>query len=56
MLAAMGFATGIDLQRLVKVRDIVARALPGVALHGAIAKAGLPQNFHPAYITAQAAE
>ena len=56
LLAAMGFATGIDLERLVKVRDIVARALPGVALHGAIAKAGLPKNLHPVQATAQAAE
>jgi hydroxymethylglutaryl-CoA lyase len=56
LLAAMGFATGIDLERLVKVRDILARALPGVALHGAIAKAGLPKNLHPVQATAQAAE
>jgi hypothetical protein len=25
----------------------VARALPEVTLYGAIAKAGLPRNFHP---------
>ncbi|HJU16995.1 MAG TPA: hydroxymethylglutaryl-CoA lyase [Stellaceae bacterium] len=56
LLAAMGFETGIDLARLVKVRDIVTRSLPGVALHGAIAKAGLPKNFHPMHATAQAAE
>jgi hydroxymethylglutaryl-CoA lyase len=56
MLAAMGFETGIDLARLVKVRDILARTLPGVELHGAIAKAGLPKNFHPLPATAQAAE
>jgi hydroxymethylglutaryl-CoA lyase len=56
MLAAMGFETGIDLARLVKMRDLLARALPGVELHGAIAKAGLPKNFHPLRVTAQAAE
>jgi hydroxymethylglutaryl-CoA lyase len=56
MLAAMGFETGIDLARLVKVRDLLARTLPGVELHGAIAKAGLPKNFHPLPATAQAAE
>ncbi|HZU89196.1 MAG TPA: hydroxymethylglutaryl-CoA lyase [Stellaceae bacterium] len=56
MLEAMGFATGIDLERLVKVRDLLARTLPGIALHGAIAKAGLPKNFHPVRATAQAAE
>ena len=56
MLEAMGFKTGIDLGRLVKVRDILARALPGVTLYGAIAKAGLPKNFHPLPAAAQAAE
>jgi hydroxymethylglutaryl-CoA lyase len=56
MLEAMGFTTGIDLERLVRVRDLLARTLPGVALHGAIAKAGLPKNFHPVRATAQAAE
>ena len=34
-------------------RKIVSQALPDVALYGAIAKAGLPRNFHP---VAQAAE
>jgi hypothetical protein len=32
---------------LAGVREIVARALPEVTLYGAIAKAGLPRNFHP---------
>src|SRR5579875_368962 len=56
MLAAMGFETGIDLGRLLQAREILARALPAVALHGAIAKAGLPKNFHPMRASAQAAE
>jgi hydroxymethylglutaryl-CoA lyase len=47
MFEAMGVATGIDIGRLAQVRDIVARALPEVTLYGAIAKAGLPRNFHP---------
>ena len=47
MFEAMGCATGIDIERLAAVRDIVARALPDVTLYGAIAKAGLPRNFHP---------
>src|SRR6267143_2451211 len=46
MFEAMGVATGIDIGRLAAVRDIVARALPEVTLYGAIAKAGLPRNFH----------
>ena len=55
MLEAMGFDTGIDIDRLIKVRELVARALPNITQHGAIAKAGLPKNFHAAPI-AQAAE
>jgi len=55
MLEAMGFDTGIDIERLIKVRELVARALPNVVQYGAIAKAGLPKNFHAAPI-AQAAE
>jgi hydroxymethylglutaryl-CoA lyase len=47
MFEAMGVATGIDIERLSAVREQVSRALPGVTLYGAIAKAGLPRNFHP---------
>src|SRR5882672_4949682 len=53
LFESMGCETGIDLDQLVTVRAIVAAALPEVALYGAIAKAGLPRNFHP---VAQAAE
>jgi len=45
MFEAMGVETGIDLDRLAAVREIVAKALPEVAMNGAIAKAGLPRNF-----------
>jgi len=55
MLEAMGFETGIDLDRLVEVRKLVARFLPDIVQYGAIAKAGLPKNFHAAPV-AQAAE
>ena len=47
MFESMGVDTGIDIEALANVREVVARALPDVALHGAIAKAGLPRNFHP---------
>jgi hydroxymethylglutaryl-CoA lyase len=53
LFESMGCDTGIDLDKLVSVREIVGKALPEVMLHGAIAKAGLPRNFHP---IAQAAE
>src|SRR5262245_23274121 len=55
MLEAMGFETGIDIERLMKVREFVHGMLPDVAQHGAIAKAGLPKNFR-AMPVAQAAE
>jgi hydroxymethylglutaryl-CoA lyase len=55
MLEAMGFETGIDLDRLIAVRELVHQALPQVEQHGAIAKAGLPKNFHPSRL-AEAAE
>jgi hydroxymethylglutaryl-CoA lyase len=55
MLEAMGFETGIDLDRLIAVRELVHGFLPNVVQHGAIAKARLPKNFH-AVPVAQAAE
>jgi len=42
----MGFATGIDLQKLIEVRAILAREMPDEALHGAIAVSGLPKITH----------
>ena len=47
MFEAMGVDTGIDIQHLAGVRELVGGALPEVTLYGAIAKAGLPRNFHP---------
>ena len=55
MLEAMGFETGIDLDRLIAVRELVHGLLPNVVQHGAIAKAGLPKNFRRTRL-AQAAE
>jgi hydroxymethylglutaryl-CoA lyase len=45
MLEAGGWETGIDVARLVGVRDVVQRSLPGVELLGAVARAGLPRGF-----------
>lgn len=45
LLEGAGMRTGIHLDRLLAVRDIVHAALPNVPLHGAIAKAGLPKGF-----------
>lgn len=45
MLQAMGFDTGIDLERLLQVRSILADALPGEPLYGFTPDAGLPLGF-----------
>jgi hydroxymethylglutaryl-CoA lyase len=47
MLEAMGFSTGIDLDALIRSRDIVAAALPDEPLYGFIADAGVPKGFAP---------
>ncbi len=45
MLQAMGIATGIDLEQLLKVRGLLAEALPGEPLYGFTPDAGLPLGF-----------
>jgi hydroxymethylglutaryl-CoA lyase len=48
MFESMGVATGVDLDRLLAARRILAEALPQEPLYGHTAAAGLPKNFHPA--------
>jgi hydroxymethylglutaryl-CoA lyase len=48
MLDSMGLRTGVDLAKLVAVREIPARHLSAGELHGAVARAGLPVNYVPA--------
>ena len=45
LLDSMGLRTGVDLEKLLAVRNILERNLAGVELHGAVAKAGLPKNY-----------
>ncbi|OYU14656.1 MAG: hydroxymethylglutaryl-CoA lyase [Alphaproteobacteria bacterium PA4] len=45
MLEAMGLTTGIDLEKLLQVRHILAEALPGEPLYGFTPDAGLPLGF-----------
>ena len=45
MLEAMGLRTGIDLPKLLAVRDIVRQALPSESLYGFTPDAGLPLGF-----------
>ncbi len=51
LLESMGLRTGIDLERLIAARAIIAEGLPGEALYGNVAAAGLPKGF--AYATAR---
>lgn len=48
MLDAMGLRTGVDLDKLVAVREIIARNLPGTPLYGGLARSGLPRHYVPA--------
>jgi hydroxymethylglutaryl-CoA lyase len=53
LLDSMGLRTGVDLERLVAVREILARNLPQTPLYGALARAGLPRNYRSAGERAQ---
>ena len=48
MLDSMGYDTGVDLSKLVAVRELLHKALPDIALQGAIARAGLPHGYNVA--------
>lgn len=54
MLDSMGLRTGVDIERLVAVRDLVRETLPDIEMHGAIARAGLPVNYRNAAARAAA--
>ena len=45
MLESMGFATGIDLPRLLAARDPLRAALPDDAMRSGVAAAGIPRTF-----------
>jgi len=45
MLASMGIATGLDLERLLELRAKLAGWLVGETLHGTLGRAGLPRTF-----------
>lgn len=48
MLESMGYATGIDFDRLLAARAILHAALPDEPIHGQMPKAGLPRTFRKA--------
>jgi hydroxymethylglutaryl-CoA lyase len=45
LLEAMGYDTGVDIDKLVAARAILAEALPEEALYGHVPDAGLPKGF-----------
>lgn len=42
-----GFDTGIDMDALIRVREIQREAMPGETFHGALARSGMPKSFGP---------
>ena len=48
MLESMGVRTGINLEKLMAVREIIATALPETPLYGRIAAVGLPKTYRQA--------
>lgn len=48
MLDSMGLRTGVDLEKLFAIRQLVRDTLPDIEMHGAIARAGLPVNYKTA--------
>lgn len=48
MLEAMGLRTGIDIDALLAVREVVSAALPGEEMYGFLPDAKLPLGFVPA--------
>jgi hydroxymethylglutaryl-CoA lyase len=47
MFESMGVRTGVDIVKLIEVRNTVFKALPDAELYGHIATAGLPKGFQP---------
>ncbi len=45
LLESMGYATGVNLERLIEVRRFVEASLAGEQFHGALSRAGLPKNY-----------
>jgi hydroxymethylglutaryl-CoA lyase len=45
LLETMGYATGVDLERLIEVRKFVQASLSNEEFHGALSRAGLPKNY-----------
>ena len=53
MLESMGFATGIDLGKLVAAREALRMGLPDEPVRGAVATSGLPKTWRPGELAAE---
>lgn len=47
LLDSMGLKTGIDMEKLIHVREIISRNLQQTPLYGGLAQSGLPKNYTP---------
>jgi hydroxymethylglutaryl-CoA lyase len=48
LLESSGYRTGVDIDKLMAARKVLAEAMPGEALYGFLPNAGLPKTFgHP---------
>jgi hydroxymethylglutaryl-CoA lyase len=56
LLESIGFDTGLDIEKLVALRNKVAHWLPNERVGGTIARAGLPKTFVPTQSKRQSAE
>lgn len=45
LLESMGLRTGIDIERLIAARALIAEGLPGERIYGNVPEAGLPKGF-----------
>jgi isopropylmalate/homocitrate/citramalate synthase len=52
MLESEGFSTGIDLDRLIRAREVLRSGLPDEKLHGRVAAAGIPRTYKKLSIAA----
>jgi hydroxymethylglutaryl-CoA lyase len=52
MFESMGVRTGIDMEKLIAVRNSAFAQLPDAELYGHISKSGLPKGFVPLSRTA----
>lgn len=48
LLESLGFATGVDLEKLIAARAILREGLPDEAMHGQVSRAGIPKTYRRA--------